>query len=122
MDEIICFDTYALVEIEKSSLAYKKFLDKNFVIPEPILAEFFYVLLKERDEKTANYWVNKLRPFSKTINLDIWIKSMNYRYENKKENLSIFDCIGYIFALENKIKFVTGDKAFKNRKNVIYIK
>jgi predicted nucleic acid-binding protein len=122
MDEIICLDTYALVEIEKGNPFYKNIVNKKFVIAEPVLAEFFYVLLKERDEKTALYWMNKLRPFSKSINLDVWIKSIKYRYDNKKQNLSIFDCIGYIYSLENKMRFVTGDKAFLKKKNVLFIK
>jgi len=42
--------------------------------------------------------------------------------ENKKKNLSFFDCAGYIFARENNYKFVTGDKEFENLPNVEYIK
>ena len=46
---------------------------------------------------------------------------MKYRIDNKKENLSIFDYVGYIFALENNLKFVTGDKAFKNKEGVVFV-
>ena len=122
MDEVICLDTYALVEIEKGSSSYKFLLDKKFLIIEPVLAEFFYVLLKERGEKTANYWMNKLRPFSKPITLDVWLKALKYKYDNKKQSLSFFDCLGYVYSLENKLRFVTGDKAFLKKKSVLFIK
>jgi hypothetical protein len=50
------------------------------------------------------------------------IKGLKFREMNKKDNLSIFDAWGYIFARENNYTFVTGDKAFENREGVEYIK
>jgi len=41
------------------------------------------------------------------------IKGLIFREDNKKKNYSIFDAIGYKFAIENEMIFVTGDKAFK---------
>ena len=49
------------------------------------------------------------------------IKALKFRVDNKRENLSIFDCIGYIYSLENNLKFVTGDKFFKNKEEVLFI-
>ena len=44
------------------------------------------------------------------------------RIEHAKENLSFFDCVGYVFAQEHGLIFVTGDKAFEKREGVEYIK
>ena len=42
--------------------------------------------------------------------------------ENKKQNMSFFDCVGYVYARENNIKFVTGDKEFEKKEGVLFIK
>ena len=38
---------------------------------------------------------------------------MKFRHKNKSKNLSFFDCAGYVYTIENKIRFVTGDKEFE---------
>jgi predicted nucleic acid-binding protein len=53
---------------------------------------------------------------------DILIKAVKFRHSNKKKDLSFFDCVGYMFAVENNYKFLTGDKEFKDLGNVIFIK
>ena len=47
---------------------------------------------------------------------------MDFRFLNKKSNLSYIDCIGYITAFKKEVKFVTGDDQFKNMKNVEFVK
>jgi len=32
------------------------------------------------------------------------------------------DCIGYVIAERNKMRFLTGDEKFKNKKNVEFVK
>ena len=46
------------------------------------------------------------------------IKAVEFRFKKKKERLSLTDCVGYILALKNKIKFLTGDLKFKDMKGV----
>jgi len=53
---------------------------------------------------------------------DIMLKAVRFRIDHKKENLSFFDCIGYIFTQENNMAFDTGDKDFKNKEGVEFIK
>ena len=45
----------------------------------------------------------------------------HFQLESKQEDLSLFDCMGYIFSLENNFDFVTGDRAFKDKKGVLFI-
>ena len=47
---------------------------------------------------------------------------MKFRYNNKKKEMSMTDCISYFMAKELGIKFLTGDKEFENLENVEFAK
>jgi len=32
------------------------------------------------------------------------------------------DCVGYVLAIRNNLKFLTGDEKFENKKNVEFVK
>ena len=117
---MLCLDTYALVELETINPKYSFLLNKDFVIPDTTMAEFYTVLLQKHDERTADYWHRKFSAFCRPVSREVLIKAVKFRKENR--GMSFFDCVGYMFALENNIKFVTGDKAFKGRKGVEYVK
>ena len=118
---MLCYDTYILVEIKQENPEFMKFLDQDFIITDMTMAEFYIIVYKEKGQEEADYWHKKLSPYCHPVNREILIKSLKYRTDNKKEDLSIFDCIGYIYALENNLKFVTGDKEFKNKEGVMFI-
>ena len=115
-------DTYALIEISKGNPKFIHFIETDFFILDLILAEFYSVLLREQNEETADLWYKKLESYTERASLSILINAVKYRDMHKKENLSFFDCVGYIFAKENNMKFVTGDKQFANREGVVFIK
>ncbi|MBI2672360.1 PIN domain-containing protein [Candidatus Woesearchaeota archaeon] len=115
-------DTYALVEISNGNPKFTHFLNESFVILDLILAEFYGILLREYNEKTANFWCKKFEIFSYSANLDLLKKAVKYRQENKEKNFSFFDATGYVYAQENNMKFVTGDQAFEDVVGVEYIK
>ena len=113
-----CLDTYALIEIHDQNPNFLHYLNQEFIIPEITMAEFYGVILRDYNEKTAAYLIKKFSSFIIPVNLDVLIKAVKYRHENKQQNLSFFDCVGYIFARENIVKFVTGDKEFQNKPGV----
>jgi len=117
-----CMDTYALIEIAKGNPTYARLFEEDFVITDTTLAEFCWVLLRDYDEEEADAWTNKLAPYSKEAKKEILLEAMKYRFANRKENLSFFDCAGYVFARAHGFTFVTGDQAFKNKKDVLFIK
>ena len=45
---------------------------------------------------------------------------MKFRY--KKESLSFTDCLGYVLAKKNHLKFLTGDNQFEHKENVEFVK
>ena len=113
-------DTNALAAIAEGNPKFVKFMEGDFIISDITLAEFYGIVLKEFNELTANYWYKKLSPYSKPADKLIMVKSIKFNHQNKK--LSFFDCVGYVFSVENNHTFVTGDKGFEKMANVELIK
>src|SRR3989344_5868739 len=123
MDEIKkCLDTYALIEISKGNLEYEPYLESDFVITNPTMAEFYLVLFREEGEKVADYWFKKLETYCSPANREILIEAVKFKHEKRKQNISFFDAVGYIFSVKNNYKFVTGDKEFEKLPNVEFKK
>ena len=116
------FDTYALVEITKNNPNYVKFIEEVVVITKFNLAEFVYAVLSEHGETAAKNALEKFKDAEADVPDEILFKAMLFRSKNRKKSLSYADCIGYIFALENKLKFLTGDDAFRGMENVEFAK
>lgn len=119
---MIFFDSYAILEIIQGNEEYKKFGESIFTTNTLNLAEVFYSLLREINIETANEIINKLDFEFMEISEEIALESAMFRYKNKSRNLSYADCIGYITALKNNMKFLTGDKEFKDMENVVFVK
>jgi predicted nucleic acid-binding protein len=114
------FDSYALIEILLGNPKYKDYKDYSFVFTKLNLSEIYYSFLLKNSikaEKILETYEDNIIDFS----IDIIRKAMKFRFENKKLNLSYADCIGYICALENNLKFLTGDEKFKNMANVEFV-
>jgi len=116
------FDTYALIEITKNNPNYLKFIEEIIVTTRFNLAELIYIILSEKGEPSAKQAFAKFRGAEIDVSDDVLFKAMLFRFKNKKKNLSYVDCIGYIFALENNLKFLTGDDAFEGMENVEFVK
>ena len=117
-----CLDTYALIEMLEGNPAYSEIIRGEFVVPDSTLAEFYLMMCKKPNEKTAKYWLERFRPYSRPAGLDIWIEALRYRAAHKPAKLSIFDCVGYAYSRANKCLFVTGDKEFRGVEGVEFIK
>ena len=116
------FDSYAFFEIIKGNPEYGKYINSKPITTKINLFELYHGLLKRFDEETGINYLNKYFPFVIEFDKDIIITAANFKYLNKKRNLSMVDCIGY--ALSNKlgIKFLTGDKEFEDLPNVEFVK
>ena len=115
-------DTYALIEIIGGNKDYKKYENATLVTSEFNLIELYYHFLKNYSKDSAehyfNHWLNlSVHILHTTIKLGMEIK-----LANKKEKLSYVDCIGYAFAIENNILFLTGDSKFENKEGVEFVK
>ncbi len=117
-----CLDTYALIEIMKGNVAFAFYLQQEVVITEITLAEFYAVLLREVDEETAEEWFVRLEPYAVSVEREFLKEAVRFRHVHRKQNISFFDAVGYIYAIKNNFLFVTGDKEFENLKGVEFRK
>jgi len=117
-----CLDTYALVGISDGNQKFTALLNEDVVITDLTMAEFYGVLFRKFNIRTADYWHRKLAFFCRPVPRGVLLKAAIFRIEHSKEHLSLVDCVGYMFARELNIKFVTGDQAFKNKDSVEFIK
>lgn len=50
------------------------------------------------------------------------VGEVGFRYEHRKSDISLFDAVGYVFALKKGHPFVTGDKEFEHLEGVEFKK
>ncbi|MBI4155524.1 PIN domain-containing protein [Candidatus Woesearchaeota archaeon] len=120
-EEIFLFDTYAIIEVINGNKNYINYLDSKIIITDFIFAELCYNLIKENVPNYEDY-LNKYSQFILKIDAEVIKEAMKFRHRNKKNDLSMTDCIGYIFAKKLNVKFLTGDKEFENLENVEFVK
>ena len=118
---MIFFDSYAIIEVIKGASNYEKYNETTFITNTLNLSEVFYSLIREVGERIAEALINKLNFEFVEISEEIALKASKFKYKNKKLKLSYADCIGYITALENNMKFLTGDKEFEKFKGVEFV-
>ncbi|MEK6984084.1 MAG: PIN domain-containing protein [Nanoarchaeota archaeon] len=111
-------DTYALIEIAEGNPKYKQYLEIDSATLKDNLAELFYFLLKKYDEKSADFFLDKFARLAVELPIEVIAKAMIFRHQHAKTRFSYIDCFGYIYARENKILFLTGDRAFQGMENV----
>ena len=109
-------DTYALIEIAKGNLAYQKYQERSIVTLRYNLAELYYILLKDYDKKTADFFLDKFAKIAAELPFNVISSAMEFKLKNKNTNFSYIDCLGYAYSLEEK-NFLTGDRAFSAMKN-----
>lgn len=116
------FDSYALLETYKGNKNYEKYKQVNVVTSYLHLYELYYNLKKEYEEEEIKDFYQFLQNFC--INLEFeWIpEAVEFRFLYKNRDLSYADCLGYVIAKNLGIKFLTGDKQFKDLPNVEFVK
>ena len=118
------FDTYALIEIIRGNPNYSNYAKEPFVTTKLNLIELYYGLLRLFDEKTANHFFNEFLPSCINVEDSVIKPSMKFRLEQRKQKnlMSYIDCIGYFVALENNVRFLTGEKHFAGLRNIEFVK
>ncbi len=119
---MLCLDTYALVEIHNGNPKFVDLLNEDAAITDITMAEFYGDIYKKHNAATADYWHRKLSFICRNVPREVLIKAVRFRIDRKEQNLSFFDCVGYVFAKENGMKFVTGDKQFNQLEGVEFVK
>ena len=116
------FDTYALIELIKGNSAYARYSDDNVLTSQFNLVELYYSLISDFDKELAKKLYLKFKGCVHTITDEVIFEAMELKKMHKKMRLSYVDCIGYVCAKQNNVKFLTGDKQFQSMSNVEYVK
>ena len=116
------FDTYALFEIAEKNENYEKYKGFPLVVSVLNIAELYGTVLREFGEEKADELYRKFAFQIVEITPDVMIESVKFRFENRKEDVSLPDAVGYLLSKKHKLKFLTGDKFFENKSNVEFVK
>ena len=116
------WDSYAVIEFIHGNLNYQRFADKEVNITIFNLVEIYWSCLSEYNEMDSNQIYDKYKEAVKEIDDSVLKEAIKFRKEHKKKDVSYTDCIGYIYAKNHKLKFLTGDKEFEKFPNVEFVK
>jgi len=122
MERLIFCDTYALYEFLRGNARYRKYFSAYRIVTTQLnLIELFYHILKEFGKDRARECYASFELFAEPYGADVIERAMTFRLEEKRRRLSYADCLGYAFALTHRIRFLTGDKAFRDLPRVEFV-
>ena len=123
MDEAFYFDTYALVEITKGNKNYAEYREGIKILTNKLnLMELVYFLFRIGKEDKIGIVFNDYLKYNIESSTRALIEAARLKFLQRKKKLSYIDCLGYLIAKENKVKFLTGDEKFRNMPNVEFVK
>jgi predicted nucleic acid-binding protein len=107
-----------LLENRRTKMCYIKYNEKVVTITLLHLVEVIYSVFQNFGEEKAQQIYNPFKDSVQDIDSSIILKALQLKQKHKKRYLSYADCIGYAFAEEKGIFFLTGDKGFEDLPNV----
>lgn len=119
-------DTYALIELLKGNPSYDRYSNADLVTTEFNMLELTYALLRDFGRHETVNVIDFIRrkieviPTDDSDYLDASALRLSANKTGKK--LSLVDALGYSCSRKLGIKFLTGDREFKELDNVEYIK
>ncbi len=115
-----------MVDIFSGNSAFESFLDAPSACTIFNAAEVYFIFQSKGRPDLARRALILAHKSAVELSVNDIEKAMDFRAEfnakNKKNALSYADAIGYIYARENGLEFVTGDDAFKGLKGVRFLK
>ncbi len=116
------WDTYAVIEFINGNPNYAKFLQEPVTITIFNLAEIFWVALREYDKKKAEEIYEEYKQCVAEIDNETLKEAIKFRKKiYKKSKISYADAVGYVYAVKNEMKFLTGDKEFRDLDGVEFV-
>ena len=116
------FDSYAIIEIINENPKYIPYSNEEIILSLFNLAEIYWSVLNDFGEEKANIIFNIYKKVVVEIDDETLKEAIKFRKEQKKQDLSYTDCIGYIYAKRNNLKFLTGDSKFESLPFVEFVK
>src|SRR3989344_8441961 len=113
---VFFYDSYPIIEyinnINPRFFSY--FQEHEGILTLLNLLEVYYIVLRDLGKPQADVAFNTLYPAVVEPSKETIKRAMEFRLAHKKLDLSYADCLGYQIALDRGIKFLTGDRAFKD--------
>ncbi|MBI2971556.1 MAG: PIN domain-containing protein [Candidatus Aenigmarchaeota archaeon] len=115
------FDTYAFIEVLRGNPRYGRFKTTEIATTKLNLMEVYYWLLNNFGKQTADSFYDETVQYAIEVHDEVIKEAMVFRMGNKAKGLSYVDCIGYVLAKANGLRFLTGDIQFKGMDNVEFV-
>ena len=115
-------DSYAIIALAEDSPSYTRFHTIQIITSILNVGEIYQITLKKYSKEKADNWFKDINFELLEITPEIIINAIYFRHINKKKNLSLTDAVGYTLSLKHNLKFLTGDKQFKELPNIEYVK
>lgn len=114
------FDTYAIIEMLEQNPAYKKYNEYPLVTTILNKIELAWWALTRHDQKFADVLLKSLAHMPE-ISDEIIREAMLFRKQQKRRHFSYADAVDYVFAKKNSLRFLTGDKEFRDLPGVEFV-
>lgn len=121
-EEAYFFDTYALIELFQGSEPYAQYKKAKVMTNILNLYELYFNLRKERSKEEIFSFFIEVNRMCIEVKPQWIIEASEFKLKMSKRELSYADCLGYTMAFRLGVKFLTGDKEFKNLPNVEFVK
>ena len=101
---------------------YSPYMEEDIALSLFNLAEIYWSVLLDYGTEKADELYALFRKNVVDIDDETLKEAIHFRKEHKKQDLSYTDCIGYIYAKRQNLKFLTGDSKFENLPFVEFVK
>lgn len=115
------YDSYAVLAYLSDHPSYRSYFEEHSgVLTKLNIMEICYRILSIHGVRAAKRVISSFSRYQIDFNPSDILASMKLRYTLKKRglDLSYADALGYHLATKMRIRFLTGDKAFKGLANV----
>lgn len=116
-------DSYAIIEYLKGNGSYERYFREHEVVTTRLhLMEVYYFCIGSEGKPFADEFYSAFVSRAVEIDDPIIRQAAQFRFDNRKKNLSYADCIGYVISNEQGIRFLTGDKEFRDMAEVEFVR
>ncbi len=122
LNNLFFFDSYAIIEVIRENPAYAAYKDAAVITTKLNLFEVFHALCRSAGYEAAKKVLEKYWRYIQEYDQDVIENAALYKLSNKKQRMSMTDCVGYAISRQLGIPFLTGDKEFEGKENVEFVK
>lgn len=115
------FDSYAIIELLRGNPQYLPYGEKAVTITFLNLMEVVHSVVMEFGEKKGKEIYEKFQGDVQGVDWPIILQMTQLKQKLHRRNVSYADCLGYAFAQQKGMLFLTGDKEFKGLPGVEFV-